>query len=128
MPEQATAEQFVAVSISDRRFAAPVLERLVSAAAARAELPVDRVINALTVVDSLLHAVDAVISAETREIRVSIGEGSVGLCIEHLQPGQAEAIIAAAHLPGLGDVLKRTAARVVTEDDGSQSALMIALR
>ena len=127
MPDQVTAEQVVEVSIRDPRCAAPVLERLVSAAAARAELPVDRVVNALTVVDALLHGVDAVVASEDREVRVSIGERSVGLCIEHLEAGQAEAIIAAAHLPGLGDVLSRTAARVVAEDDGSRSALMIDL-
>jgi hypothetical protein len=127
MAEQATAEQFVDVSIGDPRFSAAVLERLVSAAAARADLPIDRVVNAMTVVDALVHATDSVLGDGTREIRVTIGEKSLGLRVDSLVDGQAEAIRDAAQLPDVGDVLERTASTVSIEHDGTNSALVIVL-
>jgi hypothetical protein len=127
MADQATAEQFVDVSIGDPRFAASVLERLVSAAAARADLPIDRVVNAMTLVDALVHATDSVLGDGTREIRVTIGERSLGLRIDALVDGQAEAIRDAAQLPDVGDILKRTASSVAIEHDGTSSALVIVL-
>lgn len=127
MPEQVTGEQIVDVSIGDPRFSAAVLERLVSAAAARAGLPVDRVVNALTLVDALVHAADSVLDDKAREVRVTIGDGSIGLRIDSLIDGQAEAIRAAAQLPDVGDILERTASTVAIENDGSSSALVIVL-
>lgn len=127
MPEPITAEQFVDVSIGDPRLSAAVLERLVSAAAARAELPIDRVVNAMTVVDALIHGADSVLGETTREIRVTIGEGTLGLRIDALADGQAEAIRNAAHLPDVGDILERTASTVSIEHDGTSSALVIVL-
>jgi hypothetical protein len=127
MAEQATAEQVVDVSIGDPRFAGAVLERLVSAAAARAALPVDRVINALTVVDAIVHATDSVLGDQPRNLRVTIGEGSLGLRVDQLVDGQAEAVREAATVPSVGDVFERTAAAVTIEHDGQHSALVILL-
>ena len=127
MPDQATEEQFVDVSIGDPRFSAAVLERLVSAAAARAELPIDRVVNAMTVVDAIVHATDSVLGENPREIRLTIGDGSLGLRVDSLVDGQAEAIRDAAQLPDVGDVLERTASSVEIEHDGPSSALVIVL-
>lgn len=127
MPEQATDHPYVDVSIGDPRFSAAVLERLVSAAAARAELPIDRVINAMTVVDAIVHATDSVLGETPREIRLTIGDASLSLRVDSLVDGQAEAIREAAHLPDLGDVLERTTASVEIERDGPSSALVIVL-
>lgn len=127
MPEQATDHQSVDISIGDPRFSAAVLERLVSAAAARAELPVDRVVNAMTVVDAIVHATDSVLGENPREIRLTIGDGSLGLRVDSLIDGQAEAIRDAARLPDVGDVLERTASSVEIEHDGPGSALVIVL-
>jgi hypothetical protein len=127
MAEQAAAEHFVDVSIGDPRFVPAVLERLVSAAAARAQLPIDRVVNAMTVVDAIVHATDAVLGENAREIRVTIGEGSLGLRVDHLVDGQAEALRDAARLPDVGDVFERTASKVEIENDGSHTSLVIVL-
>jgi hypothetical protein len=127
MPERVTADQFVDVTIGDPSFSAAVLERLVSAAAARAELPIDRVVNAMTLVDALVHATDSVLGDGTREIRVTIGEGTLGLRVDALVDGQAEAIRDAAQLPDVGDILSRTASTIAIEHDGINSALVIVL-
>ena len=129
MPEQATAEQVVDVSIGDPRFAAAVLERLVSAAAARAELPVDRVVNAMTVVDALVHAADSVLgdgpARASRDDRRTARSayGSISSI-----DGQAEAIRDAAQLPDVGDVSRAHCFVASTiEHDGTRSALVIVL-
>lgn len=127
MPKQATAEQVVDVSIGDPRFAGAVLERLVSAAAARAELPVDRVINALTVVDALVYAADSVLGEDPRTLQVTIGAGVLGLRVDNLVDGQAEAIRSAANVPSVGDVFERTTSSVTIEKNGTHSALVILL-
>jgi len=127
MPEQATAEQVVDVSIGDPRFAAAVLERLVSAAAARADLPVDRVINALTVVDALVYAADSVLGDDPRSLQVTIGERTLGLRVDQLVDGQAEAIRTAANVKSFGDVFEHTASSVRIEKDETGSALVILL-
>ena len=51
--------QEIDLTIADGELLAPVLERLVSAAAARADLPVSRVVDALTVVDAIVAAIVA---------------------------------------------------------------------
>ncbi|MBJ7354540.1 MAG: hypothetical protein JHC98_06910 [Thermoleophilaceae bacterium] len=127
MPDRVSDEEIVDVSIADPRLASAVLERLVSAAAARAEFPVDRVVNALTVVDALIHGTDSVLGDKSREIRMTIAKGRVGLRVDSLVDGQAEAIRDAAHLPDVGDILERTASTVTIERDGAKSALVIVL-
>lgn len=127
MSESSSQANIVDLSLGDPRFAAPVLERLVSAAATRAELPVDRVVNALTVIDALVHATDSVIGDQPREIVLEIGSGSLLLRVDQLVDGQAEAIREAAAVPGLGDVFARTATKVEVEAEGTRTALVIAL-
>lgn len=127
MADAAPAKNIVDLSIGDPRIAGPVLERLVSAAATRAELPVDRVINALTVVDAVIHATDHVIGEQPREIVLEIGSGSLLLRVDQLVDGQAEAIRDAAAVPGVGDVFERTATSVEIESEGARTALVIAL-
>lgn len=127
MTENSAAEQVIDLSIGDPRFAGPILERLVSAAAARAELPVDRVVNALTVVDALVHAADSVIPEQPRDVRIAFAPGRVRLAMDGLRDGQAEAIRDAAQVPGLGDVLSRTARGIEISTEGSHPALVIEL-
>lgn len=127
MSDNTSHANTIDLSLGDPRFAAPVLERLVSAAATRAELPVDRVINAMTVVDALVHATDSVIGDQPRQISLEIGDQRLLLRIDQLVDGQAEAIREAAAVPGVGDVFARTAATVDIESEGARTALVIAL-
>lgn len=124
---EAVSPQVVHVTIADPRLSAPVLERLVSAAAARAELPVDRVVNALTVVDQMVAAAGTVLDGGARSIAIQIGEGNLELTIDGLFDGQAEAIRDAAQLGPLGNVIDRAAKAVTTEQRGEHTALVISL-
>lgn len=123
MPEA----QEIEVTIADGGPVAPVLERLVSAAAARAELPVNRVVDALTVVDSLVAASDAALDGGERQLQLKINDGLLAIVLGGLLDGQAEAVLAAADVPGVGNVLERTASTVDVVHVGPHSALVIAL-
>jgi hypothetical protein len=127
MVELPATDHLVELSIGDPRFASPVLERLISAAAARAGLPVDRVVDAMTTVDALVHATNSVLGEQSREIHVRIGTGSLGLRVDHLLDGQAEAIRDAASMPDVGSIFDRTATVVEIESDGVHTALVIVL-
>jgi hypothetical protein len=93
MTESVVAEHSIDLSIGSPELAGPVLERLVSAAAARAELPV----------------------------------GNLGLVVDNLVDGQAEAIRDAAIIPGVGNALAQTATEITIEHEGSRSALVVSL-
>lgn len=123
MPEA----QEIDLTIADRGLLAPVLERLVSAAAARAELPVNRVVDALTIVDAIVAASDSVLDKDSREVKVRVSEGSLSIVLAGLLDGQAEAILGAADVPSIGNVLERTASSVDVVHVGPHSALVVAL-
>jgi hypothetical protein len=127
MTESAVGEQAIELSIGSPELAGPVLERLVSAAAARAELPVDRVVDALTIVDVLVHATDSVLPGQPRSVRVTFSVGSLEIGVENLSDGQAESIRDAADIPGVGNTLELTATAITIEREGSRSALVISL-
>jgi serine/threonine-protein kinase RsbW len=127
MTESAVGEQAIELSIGSPELAGPVLERLVSAAAARAELPVDRVVNALTVVDVLVHAVDSALPGQPRSVRVTFSAGSLEIVLDNLVDGQAESVRDAAVIPGVGNTLDQTATTITIEHEGSRSALVISL-
>lgn len=119
--------QEIDLTIADGGLLAPVLERLVSAAAARADLPVNRVVDALTVVDAIVAATDSVLDAGSREVKLRVSEGSLSIVLGGLVDGQAEAILGAADVPTVGNVLQRTASSVDVVNVGPHSALVVAL-
>ena len=126
MPDSSPSR--VNLTISDLSVVGPVLERLVSAAAVRADLPVDRVINAMTVVDAFVAASDAALeNTGSRNWSLSIAPGEVQLALDGLIDGQAEAVRAAAVVPNVGDVLAYTthAVEIVENDAGSSLVVKI---
>ncbi|MFY9264723.1 MAG: hypothetical protein WAO61_04780 [Solirubrobacterales bacterium] len=117
----------VQIVINRRELAGPVLERLVSAAAARAELTVDRMINALSVVDALVDAADRALAGDTRCFSVSASPGELRIDIAGLLDGEAESVVEAANLPALGNVLTRLTSKMSISNDGDKTSIRIAL-
>ncbi|MGH2906054.1 MAG: hypothetical protein ACRDKI_04725 [Solirubrobacterales bacterium] len=116
----------IAVQISDAALTAPVLERIVSAAAVQAALPVDRLVNALAAVDSIAVAAGRVLDeADPRRFKVLIREGEIKLVIDELADGQADAVLHATRIPAIGDVLERMATAVATETGEGGSSLVM---
>jgi hypothetical protein len=128
MIDESGGDTIVMLTINDSKLAQPVLERLVSAAAAQANLPVDRVINALTVVDALVSATDRVFEAShPRDMVVAIGDRQISIAVEGLFDGQAESLRNAAVLPDVGDVFARTTSAVEIRENGPAKALVVSL-
>lgn len=105
-----------------------VLERVVSAMAAIASLSVDRLMNALTVVDALVPSVVADMNGEIgRHVGIKAADGRLDVSFERLKDGEAEEILKGTALPGVGDVLGKLAADVRVETDGATSRLVVSL-
>jgi hypothetical protein len=118
----------VRLAIAKEGLTGPVLERLVSAAAARADLTVDRMVNALTAVDALVGAADQVLDGSpVRNLALKILPGSLEIAIVGLRDGQAEQLRAATELPSVGDVLGHLASSVVVQHNDGESSLSILL-
>lgn len=105
-----------------------VLERVVSAMATLANLPIDRLMNALTAMDVLTPSVVSDMTGETaRHVGVKATEGRLDVMFEKLKNHEAEGILGGASIPGIGDVLDKLAADVRVEDDGKFSRLVVSL-
>lgn len=105
-----------------------VLERVVSAMAMLASLSIDRLMNALIVVDALVPSVVADMNGETAlHVGIKASDGRLDVAFERLENGEAESILRGSSLPGVGDVLGELAADVFVEDDGAFSRLVVSL-
>jgi len=98
----------------------PVLGRVVGMLAARADAPVDRLDDVLLVSDALAahgpsHALEngslrVVVQTTERELRLRVGP---------LRSKGGESLLAAADLPGVGNILERVAGEVTVEADAA---------
>jgi serine/threonine-protein kinase RsbW len=107
----------------------PVLGRVVSLLAARADFSIDRLSDAQIVSDALAqhagpHTIDGFVGVRIDEARQAL-EVRVG----PLAGGGGEAVVAASELPGLGRIIPRLAGDVEIEPVGEQpSAEILRLR
>lgn len=85
----------------------PVLERVVAALAARADLPIDRLADAQLVASAL--AVGASLHSPDGDLCVGLDVegGSLGLVVGPLNRGAGARVISDSRLPGVGVVLER---------------------
>lgn len=105
-----------------------VLERVVSAMAALANLSIDRLMNALTVVDALVPGVVAEMNGETaRHVGITASDGRLDVVFDRLTNGEADEIREGASIPGLGDILDKLTADVRVEKDETSSRLVVSL-
>jgi serine/threonine-protein kinase RsbW len=105
--EQAANE--ARVGVVSGPLSGPVLGRVVGMLTARADCPIDRLDDALLVADAV--AASAGSFSEDGRIRVHVvtRAGFVELHVGPLRPGGADDLVAAAALPGVGNVLERVA-------------------
>lgn len=99
-----------------------VLSRVVGMLAARALCPIDRLDDALLITDAIAaHAPDYTANGCVG-ITVSADEDGITLLVSPLGANGAEGLLAAAELPGVGNVLKRVADEVQpgTTADGAE--------
>jgi len=117
------------VGLARGPLAAPVLGRVVGILAARADCPIDRLDDALLVADAVA-AKAAIFALDGRvNVRVMAERGSVELRVGPLRADGADALIASASLPGIGNVLERVADELEPQpgDNGDDEYLRIKL-
>jgi serine/threonine-protein kinase RsbW len=106
----------------------PVLSRVVGIVAARADCPVDRLDNALLVVDALAAHAGAQVPDGRVAVRVSTWDDELELLVGPLRDGGAEALIRDSVVPGVGNVLERVADAIDPRRDPDTEAELLGIR
>ncbi|MGI8731425.1 MAG: hypothetical protein ACR2LK_15830 [Solirubrobacteraceae bacterium] len=117
------------VGLASGALAAPVLGRVVGILAARADLPIDRLDDALLVTDAIASAAGSFARDARVNVRVITEPGSVELRVGPLRTDGATGLIASATLPGIGNVLERVADELEPQPaiDGGDEYLRVRL-
>ena len=119
------AERELTVHVSAGRGCArlPVLRRAVAATSARAGLPLDRIDDALLILESLLTDRRAAVADEL-ELVMTARPGSLELLVGPLAGGEAERVLE-SELPIVGQVIARLASDAVALDGGSHLLILV---
>jgi serine/threonine-protein kinase RsbW len=115
------------VSIVAGPLVGPVLRRVVGMLAARADLPLDRLDDAILVAD--LIAARAPAHVRDGEVRVAFepGERTLALVVGPLRPGGGNALVVDAAVPGVGNVIEQLADELTVLPDGEDEYLRVHL-
>jgi serine/threonine-protein kinase RsbW len=105
----------VQLRVAQGPLVAPVLSRVVSLLAARADFSIDRLSDAQIVSDALAqHAGPQTVDGFVG-IRIDEVEGALEVRVGPLSAGGGDALVAASELPGLGQIIPRLAGEVSIE-------------
>ena len=121
------AETPTRVSIAAGPLVGPVLRRVVGMFAARADLPLDRLDDAVLVADVVAARAPAHVPDSTVDIALSSGTRSLELRVGPLRAGGARALIVDAAVPGVGNVIEQLADGLEIEADGEHEFLCLRL-
>jgi hypothetical protein len=109
------------VSIASGPLVGPVLRRVVGMLAARADLPLDRLDDAVLVADLIAARAPAHMSAETVDVSLEHGPRTLSLRVGPLRPGGGRALVVDATVPGVGNVIEQLADELsVDPGDGAE--------
>jgi hypothetical protein len=118
------AELTVQVSAGRSRARLPVLRRAVAGTCSRAGLPLDRIDDAVLILEALLA--DPVTSrAEEVHLVLTARPGSFALVLGPLAGAEAERLLLQAALPAVGPIIERLATTALTIDDGSHLLVVV---
>lgn len=105
-----------------------VLRRLVAVVAAQADMPTDRLMEALLVAELVARYGLRHLIGERVEIRLDRASQGFELRVGPLEPGGAEAVVNETEVPGIGSVVERLADHVRTETghvDGADAEFLV---
>jgi len=106
----------------------PVLRRVVGMLAARADLPLDRLDDAVLVADLIAARAPDHLLGPTVDVALESGDRSLVLCIGTLREGGGKALVSAAAVPGVGNVIEQLSDELDVEQDGDGELLRVHLR
>jgi hypothetical protein len=110
------------VSIAAGPLVGPVLRRVVGMLAARADLPLDRLDDAVLVADLIAARAPAHVAADTVDVALEPGPRTLSLCVGPLRPGGGRGLVVDAAVPGVGNVIEQLADELTVQpgDDGAE--------
>ena len=120
-------ESLTRVSIAAGPLVGPVLRRVVGMLAARADLPLDRLDDAVLVADLLAARAPAHVVADTVDVALDHGPRTLSLRVGPLRPGGGEALVVDASVPGVGNVIEQLADQLSVEPGDSADYLEVTL-
>lgn len=115
------------VSIAAGPLVGPVLRRVVGMLAARADLPLDRLDDAILVADLIAARAPAHVRHDEIRVEFEPGERSLSLVVGPLRPGGGEALIVDAAVPGVGNVIEQLADELSIRPDGEDEFVRVRL-
>jgi len=115
------------VSIASGPLVGPVLRRVVGMLAARADLPLDRLDDAVLVADLIASRAPAHMQSPSVDVDLETGERTLSLRIGPLRPGGGEALIVDASVPGVGNVIEQLADELRVAPEGEREYLFVRL-
>jgi len=116
----ATDGRTTAVSVATGPLVGPVLRRVVGMLAARADLPLDRLDDAVLVADLIAARAPTHSRDDSVQVTLDPSERALGLRIGPLRPGGGQALVVDAAVPGVGNVIEQLADELTVspEEDG----------
>jgi serine/threonine-protein kinase RsbW len=114
------------LSVAAGPLVGPVLRRVVGMLAARADLPLDRLDDAVLVADVIASRASAW-SDELVQVSLHPGERTLWLRVGPLQKGGAEALLGDAAVPDVGSVIVKLADEVQVDEEGDNEFLRVRL-
>jgi serine/threonine-protein kinase RsbW len=106
----------------------PVLSRVIGMLAARADAPVDRLDDVMLLSDAIAaHGPSHTGDSGSLRVVIQTTEQELRLRIGPLAQDGAGALLAAADLPGVGNILEQVASSVTVEPDGSGGESLVVL-
>ena len=124
---QTTSEPQTTVSIVAGPLVGPVLRRVVGMLAARADLPLDRLDDAVLVADLIAARAPAHVSGSRVDVALEPGARSLSLRVGPLRDGGGQALIIDAAVPGVGNVIEQLADELEVETEAGAEFLVLRL-
>jgi hypothetical protein len=121
------AETPTHVSIASGPLVGPVLRRVVGMFAARADLPLDRLDDAVLVADLVAARAPAHVADDTVEVALASSVRSLDLRVGPLRAGGARALVVDAAVPGVGNVIEQLADGLEFETECDREYLRVRL-
>jgi len=116
------------VSIAAGPLVGPILRRVVGMLAARADLPLDRLDDAVLVADLIAARAPAHVLADTVDVAFEPGPRTLLLRVGPLRPGGGRALVEDAAVPGVGNVIEQLADELLVDDAGEHEFLHVRLQ
>ena len=115
------------VSIAAGPLVGPILRRVVGMLAARADLPLDRLDDAVLVADLIAARAPAHVTGGRVDVALEPGARSLALRVGPLRQGGGEALIVDAAVPGVGNVIEQLADDISVQPEGEAEFLHVRL-